>query len=310
MINLLSEQIKDSKEPLEIVGRESKLTNTNKKLSIADYQGIVSYQASELVITVKAGTSLQELQQVLASKNQMLSFEPPDYGNSSIGGTYACALSGSAQAFRGSLRDFVLGIKIINGEGKILSFGGQMMKNVAGYDVARLLVGSKGSLAVIAEISFKVLPQVTEATYSIEMLEDDAIILMNKWAATALPLSACAYYQGRFYYRLFGKHDKQQAEEMDNKIWQTLNPFQTTEKEFLWRASVPSTTSKIANTVAIDCCGNRRWIVSEHKPDLSYVDKWQKGLAISKSVKHPAQMKIEQGLKKVFDPHGVYHHKL
>ena len=157
MINLLSEQIKDSKEPLQIVGRQSKLkTSTNKKLSIADYQGIVSYQASELVITVKAGTSLQELQQVLASKNQMLSFEPPDYGNSSIGGTYACALS-----------------------------------------------GSKGSLAVIAEISFKVLPQVTETTYSIEMLENDAIILMNKWAATALPLSACAYY------RLFGKHDKQ-----------------------------------------------------------------------------------------------------
>ncbi len=307
MLNLLSEQIKDSKEPLQIVGRESKLkTSTNKKLSIADYQGIVSYQASELVITVKAGTSLQELQQVLASKNQMLSFEPPDYGNSSIGGTYACALSGSAQAFRGSLRDFVLGIKIINGEGKILSFGGQMMKNVAGYDVARLLVGSKGSLAVVAEISFKVLPQVTETTYSIEMLEEDAIILMNKWAATALPLSACAYYQGRFYYRLFGKHDKQAAEEVDNKIWQTLNPFETTEKQFLWRASVPSTSSKIANTVAIDCCGNRRWIVSEHKPNLAYVEKWQKGLAISKSPKQPAQIKIEQGLKKVFDPHGIY----
>ncbi|RLA02637.1 MAG: glycolate oxidase subunit GlcE, partial [Gammaproteobacteria bacterium] len=153
-IQQVKQQIKQAsidQQSIQITGNQSKVTLSHdpqnqqkvQQLDVSNYQGIVDYEPSELVVTVKAGTLLSELKSALAKRHQMLAFEPPDYGNSTIGGTFAVALSGPSRAFRGPLRDYVLGTEIIDGQGRLLKFGGKMIKNVAGYDVSRMLVGSK-----------------------------------------------------------------------------------------------------------------------------------------------------------------------
>lgn len=309
------EQIKSaaaSQQSLSICGAQSKHQGKSELLSLQSYQGVVRYQPDELVITVKAGTSLRELNQILAEKNQMLAFEPPDYGDSTLGGTYACALTGSSQPFRGLLRDYVLGVKIINGLGEILSFGGELMKNVAGYDVSRLLVGSRGQLAVIAEISLKVLPLTDEKTYVIPLPEHEAIRLMNQWAGgTTLPLSACAYYQQQFFYRLSGRHSTQAHSLTDGTVWKTLNPFKPPlmSTQNLWRVSVESTQPTLNHTLAIDWCGRRRWIVENEQPVYHHEAKislWQGQASLTQYESTTAINRIQQGLKQVFDPKGVF----
>lgn len=148
-IEQIQQRIKDC-EQLQIVGNSSQTkTHHTNTLDMSAYNGIIEYHPEELVITVKAGTSIQTIEQILATHDQALPFFISNT-DATIGGAYAV---GGAD-----LRDAVLGIKLVDGQGRLLTFGGQVMKNVAGYDVARLLVGSKGQLAVICEISFKVLP--------------------------------------------------------------------------------------------------------------------------------------------------------
>jgi glycolate oxidase FAD binding subunit len=312
----LIERIKEAGEHqqhLHIGGAGSKQPYLENVLSLADYRGVVHYQPDELVITIKAGTSLTELTQILAENQQMLAFEPPDYGQSTLGGTYACGLTGSSQPFRGRLRDYILGVKIINGLGDVLSFGGELMKNVAGYDISRLLVGTRGQLAVIAEISLKVLPIIPQQTYVMNISEGDAIPLMNQWAASTLPLSACAYYQQQFFYRLSGQHPKQQQLATNNNIWTILNPFRPhlTTGQSLWRVSVPSTTAPLANTVAIDWCGHRRWLVSNQPPncldDMRGLSLWQAHGQKTPPIQPITHAQIRQGIKQVFDPQGVFY---
>lgn len=329
-INSISEQIKQANldgKTLQIAGNKSKLNlgeffssveeKTTEQLCLSRYSGIIDYSPSEMVVTVKAGTTLAELNAVLAEKNQMLAFEPPDYGNSTIGGTYASALTGPSKPFRGVLRDYILGTKIVDGRGQVLSFGGRMIKNVAGYDVSRLLAGSKGSMAAITEISIKVVPLVNELTYRVATQQADAIKLMNELAATSLPLSACAYVNGNAYFRLVesaGQHDLeklssggQKAELVDNSIWHQLNPFQlaTVDKSALWRVDVDSTHREIANTIAVDICGNRRWVVSNEKPNTPFATLWKNG-PLAKRSESPARKKLVQGLRQVFDPNRVF----
>lgn len=300
----------ENQQPLHICGAQSKQHHAGDLLSLSHYRGVVHYQPDELVITVKAGTSLKELTHILAENQQMLAFEPPDYGGSTIGGTYACALTGPSQPFRGILRDYVLGVKIINGLGQVLSFGGELMKNVAGYDVSRLLVGTRGQLAVIAEISLKVLPIVAQQTYVMDIFEKEAIQLMNQWAGTPLPLSACAYYQQQFFYRLSGVHQQQQNQAVDEKIWTRLNPFRPNLKteQSLWRVTTNSTTDPLNNTVAVDWCGHRRWIIANQQPqgrDIK-VSLWRGSTKNQSAIKTNACDKIKQGLKQVFDPKKVF----
>ncbi|MDX1796477.1 MAG: hypothetical protein R3219_07110, partial [Hydrogenovibrio sp.] len=234
-----------------------------------------------------------------------------DYGDSTIGGSYACGLSGPSQPFFGALRDFVLGIKMVDGKGQPLTFGGQMIKNVAGYDVSRLLVGSKGLFGVITEVSLKVLPLMPQKTYAIEMGQADAIVKMNEMAGTSLPISGCAYYQGKLYYRLIGVHPPQAAMPEDNAIWQSINPFrpEISGKQKLWRVSTDSMHPPIHNTLLVDQVGARRWVVSEHKPDATHVDLWEMHAKnrIPSFDNHPKITEIKQGLKQVFDPHNIFH---
>ncbi len=160
------------------------------------YRGIVSYEPSELVVTARCGTPLAELEAVLAEKGQCLAFEPPHFGpGATVGGMVAAGLSGPARATAGAVRDYLLGARFINGLGEHLSFGGQVMKNVAGYDVSRLMAGSWGTLGLITEVSLKVLPVApAEATLMIAGLaQGPALDLLHRWGGQPLPLNASAW---------------------------------------------------------------------------------------------------------------------
>ena len=165
-------------------------------LDVSAYCGVVSYEPSELVVTVRAGTPLAELEVLLASQGQCLPFEPPHFGQTAtVGGMVASGLSGPARASVGALRDYMLGVKIINGQGEVLTFGGQVMKNVAGYDVSRLMAGSMGTLGVLLEVSLKVLPMPpAEATLMCaDVSQQQALDLLNAWGAQPLPLNASCW---------------------------------------------------------------------------------------------------------------------
>jgi glycolate oxidase FAD binding subunit len=177
-------------------------------------EGISSYEPTELVVTARCGTALTELETLLAAQGQCLPFEPPHFGNpdldqrargATVGGMIAAGLSGPSRAAAGSVRDHVLGATLLNGKGEVMSFGGQVMKNVAGYDVSRLLAGSLGTLGVILEVSLKVLP-VAPATLTLRMEMDQARALaqLNAWGGQPLPLNASAWWDGNLILRLRG----------------------------------------------------------------------------------------------------------
>ena len=160
--------------------------NSEKKLNIANHQGIISYEPTELVIKARAGTPLKEIEQVLKENQQMLAFEPPAFGEgATLGGTIACNLSGPRRAYSGAVRDYVLGTKIMNGNAEILSFGGEVMKNVAGYDVSRLMAGAMGTLGVILEASIKVVPRPeAEITLVQNISTEEALAKLHQWIET------------------------------------------------------------------------------------------------------------------------------
>jgi len=157
--------------------------------------GVVSYEPSELVVTARAGTPLAELEAMLAGQGQCLPFEPPHFGpHATVGGMVASGLSGPARASVGAVRDYLLGVQLINGQGECLSFGGQVMKNVAGYDLSRLMAGTLGTLGVLLEVSLKVLPVApVEATLCCSLPQQPALDLLNRWGGQPLPLNASCW---------------------------------------------------------------------------------------------------------------------
>ena len=197
-------------EPLNIVGGNSKpflgRKRTGTSLEIGPHRGIVHYDPAELILTVRAGTPLTEIESVLSEAGQMLAFEPPNFdGRATIGGTIACNLSGPRRPYSGAARDFLLGVRIINGQGEILRFGGEVMKNVAGYDVSRLMAGAHGTLGVLLEVSLKVLPQPAAAlTLAQQCSTAEALSRMNHWAGKAVPLTGACYDGDHLFLRLEG----------------------------------------------------------------------------------------------------------
>jgi glycolate oxidase FAD binding subunit len=196
--------------PLSIRGGGSKTfygrTTDGDELRVGEYAGIIEYSPTELVVTARAGTPLADLEATLAQANQMLAFEPPHFGPAAtLGGTIACGFSGPRRPYAGAARDHVLGITCLNGSGQRLRFGGQVMKNVAGYDISRTLTGSLGTLAVLLDITLKVVPRPeTELTLRREAGAAEAIALFNRWAGQPLPLSAGCYHNGAMTVRLSG----------------------------------------------------------------------------------------------------------
>lgn len=196
--------------PLVIQGGGSKAfygnVSSGDTLDTRRLAGIVDYQPKELVLTAQAGTPLLEIEALLAGQNQMLAYEPPHFGGgATLGGSIAAGLSGPRRPHAGAARDFVLGVRMIDGTGQALRFGGQVIKNVAGYDVSRLMVGALGTLGLLTEISLKVLPRpAAETTLQFEFDEAAAIEKMNRWAGQALPLSATSWHAGLLTVRLSG----------------------------------------------------------------------------------------------------------
>ena len=197
------------KTPLRIRGGGTKDFYGNapsgELLDTTAHAGIVAYEPTELVVTVRAGTRLAELETALAEQGQMLAFEPPHFGAATVGGWVAAGLSGPRRARAGAARDFVLGVKVLSGSGELLNFGGQVMKNVAGYDVSRLMAGALGTLGLLLEVSLKVLPKPhAEATLRLELPQDKALEAMNRWGGQPLPISATCWADDLLTARLSG----------------------------------------------------------------------------------------------------------
>ena len=268
-------------------------------LDTRGYAGILSYEPSELVVTARCGTPLAELEAALADKGQCLAFEPPHFGpHATVGGMLAAGLSGPARASVGAVRDFVLGTRMVNGKGEDLTFGGQVMKNVAGYDVSRLLAGSWGTLGIVTEVSLKVLPVApAEATLMCAGIgQKDALDLLHRWGGQPLPLNASAWVHDTtadpgddyLFVRLRGAVAAVQSalgrmsadaaalgaqvQVMDKaeaaQDWrasgeQTLQFFEPPSAELcLWRLSVPQTAPVIELPCAqyIEWQGAQRWV--------------------------------------------------
>jgi len=251
-----------------------------ERLDPRAYRGIVDYEPSELVVTVRCGTPLAELEAELAAHGQMLPFEPPHFGEgATVGGCIAAGLSGPRRASAGAVRDFVLGAVLLDGRAQVLRFGGTVMKNVAGYDVARLLAGSLGTLGLIVEASIKVLPVPAEqATWQLEMDEAAALARMNAWAGQPLPVSATCWHAGRLAVRLSGSGAALRAarERIGGQtvepaaaaqLWQGVRE-QTVEffegPAPLWRLSVPSSAPplRLAGEQLVEWGGALRWLRS------------------------------------------------
>lgn len=244
--------------------------------------GIVDYEPTELVVTARAGTPLAELEQLLRENGQMLAFEPPHFGTgATVGGCVAAGLAGPRRASfgptYGGVRDFVLGVKLVDGRGELLSFGGTVMKNVAGYDVSRVLAGSMGILGVIVEVSLKVLPRpVSHHTLRFQMTETDAVDQLNEWAGRPLPLSASVWHDGVLHVRLAGasaavraaRHqlggeniDNAEADALWTSVREQTHPFFAGTSP-LWRVAVPSTAASLSIRAPqmIEWNGALRWL--------------------------------------------------
>jgi glycolate oxidase FAD binding subunit len=298
------------------------------------YAGVVAYEPTELVITVRCGTPLAEVERVLAEKRQMLAFEPPHFGaGATIGGAVAAGLSGPRRATAGAVRDFVLGVRMMDGRGEDLTFGGQVMKNVAGYDVSRVMAGALGTLGVILEVSLKVLPlPVAEATLKFEMPLDRAIEAMNRWGGKPLPISATAHDDGDLCVRLSGaaaavkeacatlggtRVDDAAAARFWAGIREQTDPFFAGD-EPLWRLAVPSTTPPLGleGRELVEWGGSSRWLKSRAEARrirdaaarVGGHATLFRGGDNSVGVFHPlapALAGIHRRLKEEFDPRGV-----
>ncbi|WP_114649751.1 glycolate oxidase subunit GlcE [Pseudothauera hydrothermalis] len=301
------------------------------------YRGIVSYEPTELVVTVRAGTPLAELEAELAGRGQMLAFEPPHFGSgATVGGAVCAGLSGPRRAAVGALRDFVLGVRLIDGRGELLRFGGQVMKNVAGYDVSRLMAGSLGTLGVLVEVSLKVLPRpVAEASLRFEMSEIEAIDRLNTWGGQPLPISASAWADGVLTLRLSGAEaavktacaalgGERVGEDEAAAFWigvreQTLPWFGAdVAGGALWRLSMPSAAAplKLAGEQFIEWGGAQRWLrtgeaaerIRERAVQLGGHATLFRGDHTG-AVFHPLPaplMTIHRRLKHAFDPAGIF----
>lgn len=303
-------------------------------LDTRSYSGIVAYDPSELVITARCGTSLAEIEDALDANNQMLAFEPPHYGPAAtVGGVIASGLSGPRRSAVGAVRDFLLGTVLMNGNGEMLHFGGQVMKNVAGYDVSRLLAGSLGTLGLILQVSLKVLPKpLAQSTRCVEMGQAEVIRQLNEWGGQPLPISASAWHEDVLIVRLSGAQAAVSSAEQKlggtalpdaDQFWQSMREqahvfFSSTDIP-LWRLAVPSVAPAIAlpGSQLIEWGGAQRWLKSDADASAirAAVAKTGghatlfKGGDKSVGVFHPlapAVAGIHRNLKASFDPAGIF----
>lgn len=335
----IAERIREaaaSGRALRIVGGDSKpwygRAAPGERLEVAGHAGIVDYEPRELVLTARAGTPLAEIEAALAEAGQRLPFEPPHFGSgATLGGTIACGLSGPARPYLGSARDYVLGCRIVNGRGEALGFGGRVMKNVAGYDVSRLMVGALGGLGVLLEISVKVLPRpASELTLVKECTAGNAIAAMNAWAGRPMPITAAAFDGNRLVMRLAGAETAVHSAAVriggealpdGERFWADLREHRHgffTGEQPLWRLAVPGPTPPIdlPGKWLIEWGGGQRWLRGDLEPVRVRAAAHAagghatlfRGGDRSGPVFHslpPAMMALHRRLKQAFDPAGV-----
>ena len=339
-------QARAAQTALEIRGGGTKnfygQTVRGEVLEMRELAGVTCYEPTELVVTALAGTPLAELETLLAERGQCLPFEPPRFGaTGTVGGMVAAGLSGPARASVGPLRDFVLGVTLLNGNGELLTFGGQVMKNVAGYDVSRLIAGSLGILGVICDVSLKVMPvPAARRTLTFEMDEATALARLNRWAGRSFPLSASAWYGDRLWVRLAGAQaavdlveENSSAQTLDapaaDAWWSDIRdqrhaffqftPPQLAGGECLWRVALPDGAPVISlpGEQFIEWGGTQRWWRTSAPAATvrAAADAWGGHATLMRAADKSAgvftrlpdaSMAIHRRLKQSFDPAGIF----
>lgn len=301
-------------------------------LDTTPYRGIIDYEPTELVLQARAGTPLSDIEGTLAEQGQMLAFEPPHFGpTATLGGTIACGFSGPRRVAAGSARDFVLGTRILDGQGRDLVFGGKVMKNVAGYDVSRVMAGALGTLGVLLDISLKVLPRPPrETTLSFECNQAEAIRRLNGWAGKPYPISASCHEDRTLTVRLSGSDAGIESVrrmlggtivEDGNAFWTSLREHRTDffgDDAPLWRLAVKSTSPNLPlpGRQLIEWHGALRWAKTDAEPAVvhdiarksgGHATLFRHGTRTSAAF-HPLPqnvMALHQRIKQTFDPVGI-----
>lgn len=336
-IQQLIQQAAAEGQALRIVGGGSKqfygrLTEGHR-LDVAGHCGIVAYEPTELVVTVRSGTPVQALEQALAEQGQMLAFEPPGFGASAtVGGMIACGLSGPRRPWAGAMRDAVLGLRCINGHGESLRFGGEVVKNVAGFDVSRLMVGALGTLGVVLEVSLKLMPRPEmEQTRVFDCSDSQALQWASEWSARGLPISG-AVFDGRQLFvrlsgveagvRVAGQQLGGEALEASDVWWRELGEHQHhffRDSQPLWRLSLPAAAQpvNIIGDWLYDWGGAQRWLKTALQSNIiremamragGYATLFRGGDRQG-MVFHPlppALHAVHRELKKAFDPKHLF----
>lgn len=358
MVSELAERIRQAAhtgDPLCIRGQGTKDfyggPRVGSPLDLTGLSGVSSYEPTELVVTARAGTPLVELETVLAEKGQWLPFEPPRLGDESqqggtVGGMVAAGLAGPSRATVGGVRDFVLGATMLNGRGEELSFGGQVMKNVAGFDISRMLAGSMGVLGVICEVSLKVLPlPLAVCTMRFDMDQTNSLRHLNEWAGQPLPLQASAWWDGALVVRLAGARSAVESAVrvmggeviepgLAHRFWMDLRDqrdefFQqarasvaTGQGASLWLLSVAATAPRLVleGDTLIEWGGARRWLLSHEPSDrvraaaedarghatLYLAEQDTQRTRPAFAPLSPPLLRIHRQLKQAFDPAGIF----
>jgi len=325
------------RRPLRLQGARTKdfygESLAGEAFDVSAYRGIIDYEPSELVISARCGTPLSHIESALSERGQFLAFEPPRCGGDpTLGGLIATGLSGPRRMSSGAARDFVLGATLLAADGELLRFGGQVMKNVAGFDVARLLCGSLGIFGIITQVSLKVLPRPrTEETLRLQMTAREAVELFNRWGAQPLPISAAAWHAGAAWVRLSGAGPAIQAAcavvggervspELAQSWWDGLRHYAHPlfSAPLVWRVSVPSIAAplQLPGELLIDWGGALRW----HAGDLQALDVRGHAVAAGGTAMRwrgtgtgsrfhplpPAIAEVHRRLKRSFDPQGLF----
>lgn len=307
-------------------------------LDMRGAQGVIAYEPSELYLTAHAGTRLADIEALLAHHNQMLAFEPPHFGpQATLGGALASGLSGPRRIASGSLRDFVLGVTVMDGQGRVLRFGGQVMKNVAGFDVSRLIAGSFGTLCLILEVTLKVLPRpLAQQTHVLALDEAAALQRMREWGAQPLPVSATCWHDGLLSVRLSGARPALEAaarliggevlgDAVADAFWLGVREHQhaffggTTP---LWRIALPPMALQLPldGDRLIEWNGMQRWLRSSDDSDAlrhvvaamgGHSTLFRGGRPFDRELDvfeplAPEVMAVHRRLKRAFDPSGVF----
>ena len=325
-----------AKEPVAVVGGNTKSflggRLSDEPVSMLEHSGIVNYEPTELVLTAKSGTSVKDIELCLKDARQMLPFEPPRFGaETTIGGVMASGLSGPRRVQLGSARDCVLGVRLINGLGQHLKFGGEVMKNVAGYDLARLSVGAYGTLGILTEVSVKVLPiPDKEQTQVIECSQAQAMATVIRFGRRPYPISAAAWVEGALSIRLSGAGNGVESAARSiggetladaDQFWNSLRDLNHVrfdqENEWLWRVSVaPTTPIDKIDSFCVDWGGGLRWVKTDPE-DFSLFKlaasfgghatcfARKRKLGTGMQPLEPGILRLNQRVKEAMDPFGL-----